>query len=329
MDIELTMCIGDYDINRALLTGQVKPKGIRLIAFTEDSPHRHWRMARHEEFDVSEFAMAKVAMLGSGESKSRFAAIPAFPHRRFRHRSVYVRRESTLEDLSQLAGLRIGLRSWQNTTCMWVRGMLQDFYGVDLSTISWISQDEEDLELAGSVPGSLARVPPGLDVFQMLCSGDLDCVIYPSIPRAFLKADGPVRTLLADPKTAEIKFFQQTGIFPIMHTVVIRAGVLERYPWVAVNLLDAFRQSKDLAFETMLNPRSVSLAWFEEARVEQLEVLGADPWRYNFRDNIDQLERMIRWSNEQAMSAGMPSAASLFAPSTIDEAPSLIGGEST
>jgi 4,5-dihydroxyphthalate decarboxylase len=326
MDLELTMCVGNYDINRALLTGQVKPKGIRLITFTEDSPHRHWRMARHEEFDVSEFAMAKVTMLGSGGSKPRLVAIPAFPHRRFRHRFVYVRRESALRDLSQLGGLRIGLRSWQNTACMWVRGMLQDFYGVDLSTISWTSQDEEDLALAGPVPGSYARVPAGRDVFEMLCSGELDCVIYPEIPRAYLAADGPVRTLLPDPKQAEITFYQQTGIFPIMHTVVVRASVLERYPWAAVNLLDAFRESKDLAFKTMLNPRSVSLAWFEEARLEQLELLGADPWRYNFEDNREQLEMMVRWSNEQAMSTGVLSAASLFAPSTIDEAPSLVGG---
>lgn len=325
MDIELSMCVGDYDINRALLTGEVKPKGIRLTSFTDDSPHRHWRMARHEEFDVSEFAMAKVTMLGSGGVKPRFVAIPAFPHRRFRHRSVYVARDSKLVDLSDLGGRRIGLRSWQNTTCMWVRGMLQDFYSVDLSTISWFSQDDEDLELPGPVPGTLARVPPGRDVFEMLCDGSLDCVIYPEMPRAVLQSDGPVRTLLADPKAAEIDFYRRSGLFPIMHTVVIRASVLERHPWVGVNMLDAFRQSKEQAFKSMLNPRSVSLAWFEEARVEQLKLLGADPWRYNFKDNAEQLAMMVRWSQEQGMSAGVPSAASLFAPSTIDEAPSFVG----
>lgn len=325
MKLQLSMCVGDYDLNRALLTGEVQPDGIELNVMTDNSPHRHWRMARHGEFDVCEFAMAKMIMLERNESTQYVRAIPAFPHRRFRHSFIYVRRDSPIAEPHELNGCRIGLRSWQNTAGMWIRGMLQDFYAVDLASISWVTQDDEDIRLPDTTGTNLNRAPQGGNVFEMLVQGDLDCVIYPERPPALRASESPIRTLFVDPKRTEIEFYRETGLFPIMHTVVVKEQVLDRAPWVAVSLLDAFRRSKERAFERMLNPRSVSLAWLEEARREQQEVLGPDPWRYNFADNRVQIERMIRWSYEQGLSTARRQAESLFAPSTVDEAPDLVG----
>lgn len=325
MDLRLSMCLGDYDINRALLTGEVKPKGIELTGFTDTSPHRHWRMARHHEFDVCEFSMAKVTMLGENAIDDIGLAIPAFPHRRFRHGFIYVRTDDPISDPVELNGKRIGLRTWQNTAGMFVRGMLQDFYGLDLSTVTWVPQDEEDIKLPDQVTERLHRVPEGRDVFEMLVAGELDAVIYPEPLDVRPGQVSPVRTLFRDPKAAEIEFFQRTGFFPIMHTVVIKQATLDRHPWIAVNLLEAFRQSKDRAFGKMRNPRSVSLAWFEQARQEQIDVLGPDPWSYKFWENKAQLETLMRWSVEQGLSPAIRPVQDMFVPSTLDDAPEFVG----
>jgi 4,5-dihydroxyphthalate decarboxylase len=326
MKLQLSMCLGDYDINRALITGEVQPEGIDLTAFTADSPHRHWRMARHHEFDVAEFSMAKVTMLGAeGRAADLGLAIPAFPHRRFRHGFIYVAADSPITDPKQLSGCRIGLRSWSNTAGMWVRGMLQDYYGVDLSTITWVPQDDEDIALPKELTSTFLRPAPGDDVFAMLLRGDLDAVVYPEPPDGLGREGAKVRTLLHDVKAAEKQFYRDTGFFPIMHTVVIRQGVLDRHPWVAVNLLEAFRRSKELAFQRMRNIRSISIAWLAQAKAEQEEVMGPDPWRYNFADNRDQLQMLMRWSYEQGLSPAERPVEELFVPSTLDESPSFVG----
>jgi 4,5-dihydroxyphthalate decarboxylase len=326
MKLQLSMCLGDYDINQALLTGEVQPDGIELTAFTADSPHRHWRMARHHEFDVAEFSTAKVTMLGAqGRAADLGLAIPAFPHRRFRHGFIYVAADSPITDPHQLNGGRIGLRSWQNTAGMWLRGMIQDHHGVDLSSITWVPQDDEDIALPESLTSTFERPAPGDDVFEMLVRGELDAVIYPEPPEELGKPGARIRTLFADVKAAEMEFYRSTGIFPIMHTVVIKHDVLERHPWAAVNLLEAFRRSKELAFERMRNIRSISIAWLGQAKAEQDAVMGPDPWRYNFADNRDQLQMMMRWSHEQGLAESERPVEELFVPSTIDEAPSFVG----
>lgn len=324
MKPQLSLCVGDYDINRALLTGEVEVRGVDLITMTDNSPHRHWRMARHGEFHVAEFSMAKVTMLEPGGTGPAALAIPAFPHRRFRHGFIFVAQSSPLSEPRDLNGRRIGLRSWQNTAGMWVRGMLQDFYGLDLSTVEWVTQDDEDIEIPGKTLGRLQRAPRGSNVFDMLAAGQLDALIYPESPPGVRSPSSPVRTLFPDPKQAESEFYRSTGLFPIMHTVVVRLDVLEKYPWVAVNLLEAFRSSKDAAFKKMLDPRSVSLAWLAQARAEQEAILGEDPWKYNFADNRDQIQRMLDWSLQQGLSTRGRSAEELFVPSTIDEAPELV-----
>jgi 4,5-dihydroxyphthalate decarboxylase len=80
-DIELTLAVGRYAITEGLLDGSVRPRGARLRSFAMPSPERHWRMLRHQEFDVCELSLAGYAKAFARDPE-KWAAIPVFPHRR-------------------------------------------------------------------------------------------------------------------------------------------------------------------------------------------------------------------------------------------------------
>jgi 4,5-dihydroxyphthalate decarboxylase len=321
-NLQLTLACGAYDINRALIDGHVAPQGIDLTVLTYPSPERHWRMARSLEFDICEFSIGSYLILHDrGEPVT---AVPAFPHRRFRHRSVYVNAAAGIARPKDLEGRRVGVRTWQTSAGLVARGILQDDHGVDLSSIDWVAQDEEDLPLADPSRFAIRRPPDGDTVTAMLERGDLDGLIYPDVPEAIVRGDSRVRPLFEDPKTVEIDHVSRTGLFPIMHTVVLRKVVVDEHPWVARNVLDAFEASRAHAFAAMRDPRRISLAWFEDAWQEQVRVLGSDPWRYDFEANRSQLETLVRWSHEQGMIGRRFAPEELFAATTLERLPTYV-----
>ena len=173
----------------------------------------------------------------------------------------------------------MGLRTWQNTAAVWARGILEDDYDLDIHSVGWWTQDEEDLPVdPGSAGFKVQRVPEGDDIDSMLVRGDLEAIIYPDLPPSYRKGDARVRRLFPDARQEEQRYYQRTGIFPIMHTVVIRDSLVQAYPWLPMNVVKAFRRSKDLGFRKMEDPRTVSLAWFRDALEEQRRILGVDPW---------------------------------------------------
>src|SRR5574341_2309794 len=162
-DVRLTLGCGDYDLLRPLIEGTVKPKGVDLTVLTMSSPERHWRMLRHEEFDVCELSMA--SYLADRSRGDRFIAIPVFPHRRFRHSYIFVHAGAGIQGPKDLEGRRVGLRTFQTTAGLWARGILQHEYGVAIDTVEWLTQDEEDVPLGDDAPRlRLRRLPPGKDV---------------------------------------------------------------------------------------------------------------------------------------------------------------------
>ena len=325
--IHLSLSCGEYDINRGLLDGTVKPQGIDLTVRAYPTPPRQWRMDRHTEFDVCEFSMSSWLVACDRQLRNQplamepVAAIPVFPHRRFRHSFVFVNPAAGIKSPKDLEGRRVGLRTWQATAGLWGRGILQDEYGVDLKKVIWLTSDDEAIPELEPVGFDIHRVPAGSSITRMLLEGELDALIYPEIPAAFAAGDPRIQRLFPDYKQQEMAYFKRTGFFPIMHTVVIRQAVLDRDPWVARNIQLAFCESKDLAFRKMQDPRSISLAWVRELIEEQQQVLGGDPWAYSYGANVKMLETMIRFSHEQGMvSERMPTEA-LFVASTLGELP--------
>jgi 4,5-dihydroxyphthalate decarboxylase len=233
--IEVSIAVGDYDLTRSLLDGVVVPDGLDPVVLTMSSPERHWRALRGHEFDIVELSMGSyVAHRASGLDE--FTAIPVFPHRRFRHGYILLHEHSKISEPTDFAGHSIGIRSWEVTAGIWLRGIMADA-GLSLTDVRWVAQDPEDVSI--SLPDGIRveRVPPGKTVTGLCAAGDLDGLIYPELPRNLDAADSGVRRLFPDPKAAEIDYFAATGIFPIMHVVVIRTEYAGRVRTVEAAVL--------------------------------------------------------------------------------------------
>ncbi|WP_102346530.1 PhnD/SsuA/transferrin family substrate-binding protein [Bacillus sp. Marseille-P3661] len=322
-NIKLTAAIGDYDIHHSLINGEVEAAGIDLTVLPMRSGERHWRMMRHDEFDIAELSMSSYLISKSHELKD-YIAIPVFPHRRFRHSFIFINPNNKIDSPKQLEGKRIGVRTWQATMGVWARGILQEEYGVDLRSIKWFTHDPEDLEIKFPSDFQIERIPKGANIDSMLRNQELEAIIYPDMPQSFLDGNPNIDRLFKNYKHEEIEYFNSTNIFPIMHTVVIKKSVLDDNPWVATNLVKAFERSKNNAWKRMEDPRIISLAWFRELLEEQHNILGRDPWPIGLEVNRKPLEKLIQYSVDQGMMKQSIPLEHLFFHTTLDNSPQLI-----
>lgn len=313
--LALTLACGPYDLMGGLIDGSVAPPGVDLNVMTMASPERHRRMLRNTEFDVCELSLA--GYLLEREAARRFTAIPVFPHRRFRHGYVVINTGCGIVRPADLNGRRIGLRSLRNSAGLWMRGILREHHGVDLASIEWWCQEEEDLAIKPASWMKVHRVPAGRNIDEMLMAGDLHAAIYPETLPSQRRGMPEIGLLFADAKAAEIDYYHKTGIFPIMHTIVIRNEILAAHPWVAVSLAQGFQAAKDACYRRMRNPRVLALAWAQEYCREQQGVFGDDPWPYTLKDNRVNLEVAIRYAFEEGMLREQPRVEDLFVPSTL------------
>ncbi|HSE85295.1 MAG TPA: ABC transporter substrate-binding protein [Candidatus Binatia bacterium] len=310
--VHLTLACGDYEIIRALKEGTVKPDGIELTVLTDmTSDIRHWRMIRNHEFDVAELSMSNYLMAKC--TGLRFAAIPVFLHRRFRHGFIFLNATKNIRKPTDLIGRKVGLRNFQATANLWIRGILEHEYQLPHRSIQWFKQDEEEVEWTPPSDLNIRRVTAEKSVEKMLVEGELDALIHPELIQPILNKDKRVTRLFPTYRDLEIDYFGRTGIFPIMHTTAIKQEVVERYPWVPINLMQAFEESKKAAYKRMENPRIVPLAWFRHFLEEQDEILGADPWAYGLGDsNRKNLETLMQYSREQGLLGRKMSLDELF-----------------
>jgi len=314
--LQLTLPPGDYESIRGLKEGTVKPDGIELTVLTDmTSDIRHWRMIRNREFDVAELSMSNYLM--AKYTGLPFAAIPVFLHRRFRHGFVFLNATKNIRKPADLIGKRVGLRNFQATANLWIRGILEHEYQLPHRSIQWFKQDEEEVEWTPPSGLNIQRVAAGKNVEQMLVEGELDALIHPEVIQPILAKDQRVSRLFPAYRELEIEYFKRTGIFPIMHTTAIKQEVVEKYPWVPINLMQALEEAKKSAYKRMENPRIVPLAWFRHFLEEQDEILGADPWAYGLGDsNRKNLETLMQYSQEQGLLGRKMSLDELFINTT-------------
>jgi 4,5-dihydroxyphthalate decarboxylase len=297
----LTLACGDYEIVRALKDGTVKPDGIDLTIVTKmDSSTRHWRFLRNGEFDVSELSSS--SYLIAKDTGMPFDAIPVFLHRRFRHGFVFINTRKGIKGPKDLAGRKIGVKSFQVSAILWMRGILENEYGVPFKSVEWFSELEEDVEFTPPPGLKLTRIPETKSLEQMLVAGELDAVIHPDLIHPIIDGNPNVARLFPDYKNDEIAYYKKTGIFPIMHVMGIRRAIVEQFPWVPINLFKAFEEAKAIAMKRMVNPRIVPLAWYREAWEEQEAILGPDPWEYGLSErNRKTLETLVQYSHQQGL----------------------------
>jgi 4,5-dihydroxyphthalate decarboxylase len=299
--LPLTLACGDYEIVRALKDGVVEPDGIELTMLTDmDSRTRHWRFFRNREFDMAETSGS--AYMVARDQGLPFAALPVFLHRRFRHGFVFINTTKGIRQPEDLIGRRIGINTFLVSAGLWLRGILEHEYGVPHRSIEWFAELDEDVEFTPHPELKLTRLPHDQSAETLLAEGELDAMIESSTIRPIRERDPRVGRLWPDFKSEEMAYYRKTGIFPIMHVLGIRQELVERHPWVPINLFRAFEQAKAIAMRRLNNPRIVPLAWYREAWEEQEKTLGPDPWEYGLTENNRRaLETAALYSHEQGL----------------------------
>jgi 4,5-dihydroxyphthalate decarboxylase len=310
--IHLTLAVGDYESIRALKEGTVQADGIELTVITDmTSDIRHWRMLRNREFDVAELSMSNYLM--AKYTGLPFTAIPVFLHRRFRHGFVFLNAAKGIAKPTDLIGRKVGLRNFQATANLWIRGILEHDYGVPHRGLHWLKQDDEEVDWTPPSDLHIQRIAAGKSIEKMLLDGEIDALIHPELIQPILDRDKRVTRLFPNYRQLEMDYFKRTGIFPIMHTTAIKQEIVDKYPWVPINLYQALEAAKKAAYKRMENPRIVPLAWFRSFWEEQEEVLGADPWVYGLGAvNRKALETLMQYSQEQGLIGSKIALEELF-----------------
>lgn len=250
-----------------------------------------------------------------------FVGLPIFPRRVFRHSSIYINPDSGISTPQELEGKKVGIHLYQNTAAVWVKGILQHFYGVSLDKITWVAEELEEYRIGISLPSNI-RIevkPAGKDLEKMLVDGELDAVITPRPPGPFLQGSKKVKRLFENYREVEEQYYRETKIFPIHHTVVMKRSVWEEHPWVAVNILRAFREAKQRCYDLRYWPGRYSMAWASSWLENERKTIGSDPWPYDL-GNLNRLglETLIQYAHEQGVIAKRHPVESLFAPSCLE-----------
>ena len=264
------------------------------------SDTRHWRFLRNGEFDMAEVSSS--SYLASRDNGLPFRAIPVFPHRRFRHGFIFVNTAKGIKKPTDLIGRKIGVKSVLVSAILWMRGILEHEYGVPHKSIEWFSEIDEDVDVSLPPDFKVTRLPNDKSIVTMLENGEIDAVLHSDLIKPIVNGDPRVGRLFPDYKNEEVAYYNKTGIFPIMHVLGLRQEVIDRYPWVAVNMYHAFNEAKAVAMKRMENPRIAPLAWYREAWEEQERILGTDPWEYGLSArNRKTLETLVGYSHEQGL----------------------------
>jgi 4,5-dihydroxyphthalate decarboxylase len=323
-DLHLTLACEDYDRTRPLRDGTVKAEGIDLNYLVLPVEEIFWRMMKYEEFDASELSMGAF-LVAAAQGRRPFIGIPVFPSRTFRHRCIFIHTASGISKPQDLRGKRIGVPEYTMTAAVWLRGVFQHEYGIGPQEIDWIQAGEEE-------PGRKDRVdfemPGGVRLHtitdrtlnEMIESGEIDAMMSPRMPTCFVKGSPQVRRLFPNYKEVEMEYFKKTGIFPIMHVIVIRKPVYDANPWVAQTLYKAFCEAKDQCLRELYdtNILRISLPWTAAEYEETRQLMTADYWPYGLAPNRANLETLHGYLYQQGLIKQKLNLDELFAPETLD-----------
>jgi ABC-type nitrate/sulfonate/bicarbonate transport system substrate-binding protein len=319
----LTFACGDYDRTRALEDGTVRPDGIDLTYLRLPVEETFFRMLRHREFDVAEMSLSTYVATLDSEPRP-FVALPVFTSRMFRHGGIFVNADAGISSPADLRGKRVGTPELQLTAGVWIRGILAEHHGVPLDSVSYHTGGQESpgrVEKGRVDTGLDVRpIPPGATLSQMLADGSIDALQSPRVPSSFGRPGAPVRRLFDDVVTVERDYYAATGIFPIMHVVVLRREIYERHRWVAQSLYKACLTARDEAHNRIYD--SSALRFMDPWLIQNLEAarqsLGPDFWSYGLAANQKTLEVFLRYHHEQGLSRQRHAPEDLFAPETTE-----------
>jgi 4,5-dihydroxyphthalate decarboxylase len=278
--VVLRTALGKSPLVRALKEGAVASDRVRFDFIEVEPVTRAFRrMTREMEFDLCEIALTTHAQARAYGKP--ITALPVVLLRGFHHGALICRRGSALRGPADLVGKRIGVRAWSQTTGVWVRGILQDEYGVAPDAMTWMTEEDAHVQEFAD-PSFVTRIAAGQNLRTMLLAGEIDA----AVALAGLDPE-QIRTVIPDADAAAAAWYRKTGAYPVNHVVVVKDELLGEYPWLAAELMRLFVASKQRAPA----PAPSSLT----ARV------GDDPEPYGIAENRPAIELLMRYAAQQKL----------------------------
>jgi 4,5-dihydroxyphthalate decarboxylase len=323
--IRLTLSCWGYDRVRALADGRVQPEGIDVNFLDLSVEETFFRMLRNREFDVAELSLSSYTASLAREPRP-FVAIPVFPSRMFRHNGIFISTQSGIRNAQDLAGKRIGTPEYQLTAPVWIRGILQDEYGVKVESCEYYTGGQEepgrDEKLKLDLPPQIRvhRIGAGKTLSEMLAAGEIDALHSPRMPTTLRSQPGKVKRLFENYVEIERAYYRKTRIFPIMHVIAIRREVYEQNRWIAMSLYKAFVRSQKIAYDELYETAALRtmLPWMIAEIEDVRREMGHDWWPYGFEPNRATLDTFLRYHHEQGLSPRRLAAEALFVPETME-----------
>ena len=329
-DLKLDIAFWDYDRTRALANGKVNIPGTAATFHSAPIVTEIFEgMIGDRRFDVAELGMTYFLRTFKGR-KSPFVAIPVFPNRAFRHSAIYINKASGITRPEDLNGKTIGeLALYGHDAGIMPKGVLMDEHGFKPETCRWIIGGLDwPLKPIDFVPHShpaninVAAIEKGKELGAMLEAGEIDALISADVPKCMLDNSPKVARLYPDYPAVERAYFQRTGIFPIMHTVVVRKDLLNEHPGLAKTLYQAFCDAKQAAVEEyqhgrIFNNMGTMFPWFSQLITDDQAVLGDDWWPYGIEANRKAIEAILRYHFEQGITQHRFTIEELFAPELL------------
>jgi hypothetical protein len=325
-NLKLNIAFWDYDRTRALADGRVKIDGVDATFHSARIVSEIFEgMIRRREFDVSELGMTYYLRTLDFDDPP-FIALPVFPNRSFRHSAIYVNVASGIKKPKDLVGKTVGeFAIYGHDAGVWPKGILSDEYGVTPDQCRWIvGRLDWPLKPIDFIPhlhpaNIEVASAPGNDLGEMLEAGEIDALISANVPRCVLNNSMKVARLFEDYESVEREYYKRSGIFPIMHTVVMRRELLAQYPGLARTVYQGFCAARDVAMEQykrgqIFNNMDIMIPWLSKLINEDRRVLGDNWWPYGVEANRKAVDTFLRYHFEQGLSKRLLTCEDIFVP---------------
>jgi 4,5-dihydroxyphthalate decarboxylase len=311
----LKLACWDYDRTRPLIDGRVKPDGIDFDISILRPREAFTRMLERGEFDVAEMSLATfVRLIANGDD--RFVGLPVALSRMFRHSCIYVRDGCGIHAPQDLKGRRVGAAQLDSTGAVFIKGMLAHEYGVAPADIEWFVGGIEKpthIPAPGRGHGDL-RILTAESVVSAFIAGKIDAIISNHIPSPFLDKQSGLVRLFPGFKMVEKDYYARTGIFPIMHVLVMRRDLYELQPDLADRIYNSFCAAKALAIEPLYDTDALrlTLPWLIDHLDETRSAVGSDYWPYGVEQNAKAWQAISTYLVEQRLAERVVHPRELF-----------------
>lgn len=273
------------------------------------------RMVRDLEFDVCE--LAPTTYIIARAHGSPFVALPIFVARRFHHAGMLIRPDAGIAVPKDLEGKRVGVRAYSVTTGVWLRQVFMDEYGLDITKVTWVVDDEEHVTQL-KLPANVFHAPDGKSLADMIAAGELDAGVEAaagigrtgSPTGGWHEVEANYPDLIPHAADVEANYYRRTGVYPMHGTIVVKDAVLEKHPWVARSLYDAFERAKN-DWVAKLHSGEATGAAADKYRA-LAKIVGPDPLPYGLETNHRTIAALEQTAFDQGLTPRRMSMKELF-----------------